>query len=215
MSQSILQFLRDPIWQFILGVMGIIISVAISIYIYKKQKPRKQITCRVVSVVPLFNLKENFQGKLQVFFENQNIENIFIATIRIYNSGNTPIETSDYELPITLNIGTNKLLTAEVLETNPPKIPASVKINDNGIEVSPVLLNPNDALMIKAVMDQYYERVNVNTRIVGMKQLQLLVPEQFEKNVLRDEHLVNLIVYLSAVVTITTTVLSLLSFFVK
>jgi hypothetical protein len=215
--KNLLDFLRDPIWQFILGAAGIIISGIISIFIYRRQQPRKEITCRLVSVTPLFNIKENFQGKLQVLFDSKPIENVYIITIRVYNSGNTSVTSSDYEQPINVVIGTDEILSSEVLETTPHGIPASVKFSANEIQISPTLLNPNDALVINAVVNQYYERVNVSARIVGIRKLELLLPEQFEKDAARAietaSELISVVAAITAMIGFLISFLSLVGLF--
>ena len=211
--KNLLDFLRDPIWQFILGAAGIIISGIISIFIYRRQQPKKEITCRLVSVTPLFNVKENFQGKLKVLFDNKPIENVYIITIRVYNSGNTPVISSDYEKPVNIIIGTDEILSSEVLETTPHGIPASVKFSGNEIQVSPALLNPNDALLINAIVSQYYDKVNVSARIVGIRKLQLLLPEQFEKDTIKANEFASMLSGVAAVVTAIISLVSLLGIF--
>ncbi|MBD1920267.1 hypothetical protein H6F77_03940 [Microcoleus sp. FACHB-831] len=210
MSKSILDLLRDPIWTVIVGIVGIIVSVLISLYIYRRQKPKKEITCRVVSLVPLFNVTDNFQGKLQVFYESKPIQNVFIMTVRVYNSGNTSIQSSDYDKPLSLNIGTDHVLSAEVIETNPDNITASVTFNSSSIQISPVLLNPNDALLIKAVIEQYHQKFSASARIVGMRQLQVLLPEQFEKGLLRQEEKLSMMAMTLGVAAIIVNIIFLL-----
>ena len=138
---------------------------------------------------------------MQVLFDNKPIENVYIITIRVYNSGNTSVASSDYEEPINISIETDAILSSEVLETTPHGIPISVKFSNNEIQISPALLNPNDALLINSIVSQYYDRIDVNARIVGVKKIKLLLPEQFEKNVIRADDIASMLSGVAAVIT--------------
>ncbi len=85
--EFILEFLREPSWEFVIGIASLVITVWMI--------PRKQLVCRLEKV--------------------PQTDNTFIATI--HNTGNTPIKKEDYQSPIRLSTDTAKVSTYEVITT--------------------------------------------------------------------------------------------------
>jgi hypothetical protein len=182
--KDFIDLLRDPAMQSILGILGIVLTVILTI----QQQQRKKIACRVVSIIPLLNeqAQNSLKGRLTINFDNSPKENIYIATIRLYNSGNIPIPEADFSGNPIIDMGV-KILGVDVIETYPRGIRFSInkKIgNEHEIEIQRVLLNPNNAVLIKAVLEDMPnpKQIDFYAHIAGLNKCELVLPEDFEQS---------------------------------
>ena len=80
-------------------------------------RARKRLSYEVLSTVPLLSTEEEFKNKLQIFFEGRPVQQVFLVQIKITNTGNAPIVTSDYERQVSLTFGQDtEVITAEVIQ---------------------------------------------------------------------------------------------------
>lgn len=200
-----LDILRDPIWQFILGVSAILIPTIVSFRVYKLQETKKDIVCKVMSITPLVDIKDDMQGKLRVFFDDAPVDNAYVIALRITNSGKLPVTSAEQETPIQIHIGTNRILEAKVLETSPKGLTAVVSNTNDSIVLNPLLLNAGDSLTIKVVTDSYSGKISTSGRIVGVNQVKLLMPENKE-NQLRWQSMTIIISLVIGIIGISTVI---------
>ncbi len=190
-----LEFLRDPLWQFIvtvsLAVLAILATVVVTVVVYLRQRQRKALEYQIVAVSPLVSVADEVKGKLQILFEGSPIQNAHLIVVKFVNTGNTPITESDFVAPLSLVfredhlqtsdiggkqsnifiIGRAKVLSAEVIETKPPNSQVSITAKDAAVIVRPSLLNPQDSITIKVLVTELEDMISVDARIVGVKQL--------------------------------------------
>lgn len=160
-----LEFLRDPVWQFIGAIFGFI-----AIVLFWRTRQNKLLSYKVIANSPLFSVKDENRGKLQVLFDEKPVENVYFIVVKIFNSGNIPIKSSDYEYPVNFNFGDKaKLLSAEVIETKPPDMKISATIDETRVSLTPTLMNENDSVTVKMLVDQFNGQILVEGRIVGIK----------------------------------------------
>ena len=146
-----LDILRDSIWQFIGAILALIAIILILV-----QRKRKALSYKIISNTPLVKIKEDIKGRLQVLFDEKPVESIYLIIIKFINSGNLPIKSADYESPVNLNFNEDvQLLTAEVIDTNPKTLEASAKIEGTKVLLKPTLLNENDSITIKVLVNQF------------------------------------------------------------
>jgi hypothetical protein len=187
--------LRDPLWQFIitvsLTVLAILATVVVTVVVYLRQRQRKALEYQVVAVSPLVSVADEVKGKLQILFEGSPIQNAHLIVVKFVNTGNTPITESDFIAPLSLVfwedhletsyigetqvnrylIGKTKVLSTEVIETKPPNSQVSITAKDATVLIRPSLLNPQDSITIKVLVTEFEAMINVNARIIGVKQL--------------------------------------------
>lgn len=170
------ELIRDPIWQFIITVFVTIVAVLTPILLYLKQRKNKQLSYEIISSTPLISARREYKDKLNIFFEKKLVEQVHLLVIKLFNSGNLPILTDDYERHISLNFGEKaQTLTAEIINTDPKSLESSVGmlINGKGKEVtlSPVMLNDGDSITLKMLVNKFGGEVVVDGRIVGVKEI--------------------------------------------
>ena len=176
-----LEILRDPMWQFI-GALFTIIAVIFTVLFFKMQHRHKALSYKILSYTPLV-IKDVIGEKLQILFEGKPVEDVYLSIIKIYNSGNTPIVSNDYERPINLYFGENsQILTNEVIEKNPDNLEVTTHIEGTKVMVDPLLLNKKDCITLKIIFSQSDEsinNINIYGRIVGVKEIKEITENIF------------------------------------
>jgi hypothetical protein len=167
-----LEFLRDPVWQFV-GAALAVIAIVVSIILFFVQRRRKALTYEIVSHTSVLSVAEEVAGKLQILFQGEPVRKVHLLVLRLTNTGSIPITSGDYEREVRFSFsGDTKILTTEVSETSPDNLGASVVVDDRTITLKPVLLNSGDSITIKSLVSQSSDDVIVDGRIVGVRQIE-------------------------------------------
>ena len=170
------EIVRDPLWQFI-GAALTLMTIIVAILLYWLQRRRKALSYEIVTSTPLLSVEEEIKGRVQILFDNKPIKDVHLIVVRIINSGNLPIVSADYEFPVSLSFGENsQILSCEVSETNPNSLQVTFNnIENTKVVLTPVLLNSGDAIALKMLVSQFEDRIFINGRIVGVKNIQKFV----------------------------------------
>lgn len=164
-----LELLRDPLWQFI-GAMLAVAALGASFLIYQLQRSRKAITYEVISRTNLLTVREELEGKLQVLYEGEPAKSLTLIVLKVWNSGNQPILSVDFERPLSFCTGkASRLLTAAVTYVEPPELVAEFEAAENFLIVKPGLLNSGDAVTFKLLVRDASSSLCPDARIVGVK----------------------------------------------
>ncbi|MDY6932140.1 MAG: hypothetical protein SVJ22_09535 [Halobacteriota archaeon] len=175
-----LEFLRDPVWQFIGALFGFI-----AIFFAWRQRRNKSLSYKIIANSPLFSVNDEISGRLRVLFDEKPVEDIYLIVVKIFNSGNISIKSSDYEYPVNFNFGKKtKLLSAEVIEKKPPEMQISTSIDGTRVLLTPTLMNENDSVTVKLLADQFNGQILVEGRIVGIKAIKESVEGKFSDTVI-------------------------------
>lgn len=164
------ELLRDPLWQFV-GVFLSVLSIIISIIIFIYQRKYKQLSYEIIASFPLVTISEKYLGHIEFKYNNDKVKinDAFIVILKITNTGNTSIKSADYERPITISFGTGtEILSSEIIGTPQIKEYASIKNNATSITVSETLLNKDDSIILRAMIDKFNGIININARIVDV-----------------------------------------------
>lgn len=178
--------LRDPIWQFIGVIAGIVIGIitgfVLPLALFRKQT-RKNLMFTVISntlILPILDVGDQARDKLQILFDGKPMSDARLVVLKLWNSGNVPIEIDDYENrnPIKFNFGDKaEVLNVEVLETTPSnlksRVNASLKADRGNVVLEPLLLNNQDTITLKVLLSHLGNTITADeTRISGIKQIQ-------------------------------------------
>ena len=174
---------RDPVWQFV-GVVLTLCFGGITVKLALLQRSCKGLSYDVVSQASLQQGDKDLMGLLEISFDHKPVRDVHLITVRIYNSGNVPILSADYEVPITIRFGKqSKILRAKIVNQNPVSLPILMDVASDRGTIHPALLNPGDAFAVEFLVDQpdvqdrpysYAEKlvdVKVVGRIVGVKEI--------------------------------------------
>ena len=172
------EILRDPMWQFA-AVLIALVSILISIIVYLKQRIRKSLSYKILSLNPLLSVKEEIKSDLQIMYRGEPVEQVHLIVAKIINTGNLPILSKEYERPISLSFGEEaQILTFEITEKEPDNLRPSAKIEEKRVVLTPILLNRGDSVTLKILVTKYKE-LKIAGRIAGVKEIQKVQEKHF------------------------------------
>lgn len=152
-------------------------AALIAICIYLKQRNRKLLSYSVLTNSRLLSIRNEIKGKIKIMYQSKEVENVNLVEIKIFNSGNVPIEEKDIKEPISIFYGKNsQILSTEVSEVEPVNLDISLDNKDSLVELSKVLINSGDSITIKALVSRM-SKIFVNGRIVGVKEIKEYIPK--------------------------------------
>jgi len=169
------EFLADQMWQFIIGAIIAIVTIIVSIIIYLKQRSRKRLSYEILSNAALLSEEEEIKKDIQLTYKGKMVEGVRLLVLRIFNSGNLPIVSADYERPIKIEFGKEtRVSTAEVIKKKPANLQSTISIENRVVTLYPALLNPTDSVTIKILVTKYENDIQINSRIIGVSKIELL-----------------------------------------
>lgn len=178
--------MRKYFWQ-LLGTLVALAAIFATYDVFFRSKPIKRLQVIVNSPLSLVDVKPEAAGDIEVLYKGKPVSHISLLQIQIKNSGNQPIVESDYSRKISFSFAPqDELLDVTVSASDPPNLQMTVtKTSQNQAEASPILLNPEDIVttqfLIKGNSDEsVLKEFHVDGRIVGVKNIELVTPEQRE-----------------------------------
>jgi hypothetical protein len=153
-------------------ILGSINIIVLSVILYRRQT-RKSIRYKVLALEPVLTRKDIQERKVTLLYEQERVDNLTLAVVKIVNDGKVPVPASDYERPISVSAGEGaQFLSAEVLGTNPPTLTPTVWVTQKQqrcvVELTPLLLNAGDSVTVKCLLSGVQRNVEVDARITGV-----------------------------------------------
>ncbi|MDD2809551.1 hypothetical protein [Rhodoferax sp.] len=164
-----LDFLRDQAWQF----FGIVISVAVAIWIYRAQSSRAELAFGVLSARELLTIHDSLSSRVTVTLDGALVRDVSLLVFAFKNSGNRPFRAGDFAVPATFEFGsTVRLLSAEISRRSPENLEARIDANESKLVLQPLLLNQGEYVVIQALVAGRNPKVSCNVRVDGVSKLQ-------------------------------------------
>jgi hypothetical protein len=206
---------NDPMkkyfWQIVTTALAAAaIFAAYNVYYLSRQSKEVQII--VDSTSPLVSINPEASGHIQISYDGQLVTNVQLVQLRILNSGNQPIQTTDYSRPITISFSPDdKILDMSIINSEPSNIGMALSaLTPYQANVLPVLLNSGDSVTIRFIVvetrtDPIVNHLHVDGRIVGIQQINLtsLPDTQSKTNVT--------LMYMAIISGLSTLVLAILT----
>ena len=162
---------RDPLWNSLSAIFAFF-AVVVAIAIFFAQRKKKKLSYDVISNTQLLSVKDEIQGKVKVLYEGNEVKKVHLLTLKFTNTGNQPISSTDYERPLTISVNDEAtILTYEAIDEEPKNLGAELTLSGNSITLSPLLLNPKDSLLIKALVSDFEGNPEIDGRINGVKSI--------------------------------------------
>jgi hypothetical protein len=80
-----------------------LIAIGVSITIYLLNRKRKLLTVRVIARNDLVKLDPSFTGRIQITLDGRSVPDLSLVLLEIENTGNEPIKSDDFEVPLAFN----------------------------------------------------------------------------------------------------------------
>ena len=168
---SLLSYLRDPAWQFVLTVFGI----AVAILIYRLQKGHREIAFGAISVRSLLSVSEELSGRVVVTLDEKPVQDLHLIIVGLKNSGTCSILPSEFDRPAVLSFGDNvEIISWQITKEQPSNLKAVVNLNKNQLEVMPLLLNRGDYITLKVLVSTSKPNISADIRVVNIERLTML-----------------------------------------
>jgi len=136
------------------------------------QRQKKAISYQIVSNTALLSVSEEIKDKFQMTYQGRIVQQPHLVIVKIFNSGNVPIKSKDYEEPLIVHFEADpQLISIEIIESDPNDVKASFKVENSAIVIEPKLLNKADSIRIKALTGKPCSNPNVTGRIEGVKRI--------------------------------------------
>lgn len=172
----------------IISVLVAVVGIAIGAFFARKQLSRKRLSYSQ-QVTQLVNVHSEAKDRIKIFFGERQIQQAHLIEIGLKNTGNRPIKESDFERPLTVDLGGGFAMTAEIAEVNPPELKPEVVLTGTadrtGIQLRPLLLNPGDSLTLKVLARDFRGEVHFDYRIVGVNELTDVARQQAARSRVR------------------------------
>lgn len=167
--------LGNPTTGNILTLVGIILTVIVSVAIVVYQRTRKELSYAIVST-PVLQMHAKVKDQLEITFKGIPVNDPHLVLITLRNSGNVPILPNDYAAPLVFRFRDRaEILSAGILETSPAHMHNRIPLKAQGKELvlEPFLFNGKYSATIQALVSNY-EGVEPSYLIAGIHTLKML-----------------------------------------
>lgn len=145
--------LRDPIWQaigVIIGVLSIIISIFLAYDVYRRSLQFSDLEIvKGVFYNPIY-FAERSEGRIAMLIDGEKVNSVNMFSFSISNTGRNPILPDDFIEPIKVSIQEPwQLLAVEKFTSRPYELELQwTKVATNTFQMEPALLNPGDEINV-------------------------------------------------------------------
>lgn len=167
------QFTFD-VWE-IAGVFVAVVSLAAMVLIPLRQRTRKELSYAIESDTPVVTVGDAATRDVEIRYRGVRVRDVRVLVVKLWNSGNVPVRTSDFETPITLALPC-QLLDFEVQAKVPSNLVCTFEARsattESGATISPMLLNKGDSVTFRVLVSGLAESIPPpQARIAGVKQI--------------------------------------------
>jgi len=154
----------------LIGAVGSIVAVAISIFLYLLSRKKKTLSYELLSEYSLISIDHELRSKLKVLYEGNPVERVHLLLFKFLNSGNVPITASDFDRALNIHLsGDSTVLSADPVKSSPENLRVSLSVEKQDITFQPVLMNGGDYFTVKVLVGEYGGSFEIDARIVGVK----------------------------------------------
>lgn len=153
------------------GWAGLLISViaAVIAYVTYTRRHRQKSLSYIVLRQDRLGPRSNY-FPLEVFYAGKPVADPVISVTRILNSGEEPLSADDFEIPISIDVGsTSSVRAAVVVSRRPPDLAPQLQIRPDGrVHIDALLLNSGDMFEVQLLTSGVPEQINLRGRVRGL-----------------------------------------------
>lgn len=161
-----------------LTVVGLIVAIVgvLAPIIWDLWSSSAEVTLTTAHTVTIVEKKTDVEN-LVILYDDQKINTLSKSSFEFKNTGRTAITASDLISDPKLELKDGKIFEAEIDETSPDNIDASVSAVGSVITLNFKLLNPGDYIKFSALIDVSDPVFSASSRIKNVKALQVVKAE--------------------------------------
>jgi hypothetical protein len=175
------RFFDINLWTLFATIVGVIVAV----WIWRADLNSHSLQARIASQVILQPDNASSINGLQVSIDGAALKSPYLSVLELSNDGNKPISSSDFEAPLEIRIVEGAVIArAQVTETKPKDIEATLSWDTQVIKLKPLLLNPNDVITISILTSGKKPEFSTRSRIAGISLVPINeIPNKLTRNI--------------------------------
>jgi hypothetical protein len=136
-------------WKYLFATTVALAGVSVPVWLWKYDLQARALTVRSISSVALQAVDRTAMPDIVMTLDGKPIDSPVLSTLEIANTGAKPITSVDFESPIEISSGERSaIIRTRVLKVIPVGLKPEVTGDQQSIKVMPLLLNPEDRLVI-------------------------------------------------------------------
>ncbi len=163
----------------LLAPFATVCAIIVSIFLWRLNQRNKSLTYEIVWRSPLLNVRGAARRKLEVRYEGNPVEDAELVLLRIWNNGHLPINASEFLSGMSIKLNpTAEVIAVGITETEPGDLedrlkgrPLLTKVDQNTVEITPFLLNPEDAITVQLVVRKSIGKITVEGHVQGITRI--------------------------------------------
>lgn len=178
-------------WAQIVSVPLAIIGIVLSIWLYRRGRQRRAISCVFDPLISPVEIKagDALRGEIEIRYRGQPVDNLFMARATLRNTGNLPIRKTDIVEPLTFRFGPEAELVRQphIANRKPDNLEATWQLPaaEPPAEVTTAqlqfeLLNPGEELTIEFLCTGESRAPGLTARIEGVTQIDIVDSQEME-----------------------------------
>lgn len=165
--------LNNQIWTAV-GVIASIILGSAAIILFILGRKKKRLAYYIISNTQLVGIENSLQDKVKILYDEKEVINVHLISIKFINNGNEPIFVDDFDKPISIKLDNAvNILTHEILEKNPENLDVITLKKEKFLELEPLLLNPNDNFIVNILASDFEGDLKISARIKGRHKIEI------------------------------------------
>jgi hypothetical protein len=150
----------------LIGAIGLVAAFVI----YRWQRQRKGLGVAVLTSRPLLTTPSPFG--VSIHHDGKEVSEPRLVILRIANTGNVSIGTTDFERPLSIGFPYCQVLSAEVTGVHPDDLTPTIRTDGPTVIIDPCLLNPTDLIEVQSLLDGGLDDPRIDCRVVGVRSVE-------------------------------------------
>jgi hypothetical protein len=154
---------------YIFSLIGIFIPIIVSIVIYVLQTRNMELSFEMSSFSEIVKMVDGLEN-MKLTYRGKRVDRLGIISLRITNSGNTPIKKEDFERPLRLVFKERpEVFIPKISRVFPVILSPHINVVDKYVQIEPLLLNPGDNFTLDIITSAKSFGLTIDARIAGLK----------------------------------------------
>ena len=169
--------LNNQIWTAVVVIATIILgltAIIVAIILFILGRKKKRLAYYIISNTQLVGIENSIQDKIKILYDEKQVTNVHLISIKFINNGNEPISIDDFDKLISIKYDSAvNILTHEIVERVPENLDAIIKEKEKFLEIKPLLLNPSDKFIVNILASDFNKDLEISARIKGVKGIEI------------------------------------------
>lgn len=159
-----------------LAGVSIVVALVVGIASWRP----KHLDYAIVNDIPiLWRGAHSFKQSMSVRYDDIELSDPRLVTVRIRNTGKKAIRPEDFDEPVSVSFTKNPPIQARIFEGTSPKFGrAAISRHGQGVHVESLMINPRDWFDIQILSDGPHGNITVQSRIVDARPMKLKMVER-------------------------------------